>query len=55
MHVDERIELVGELARAAYILGQTYGGPTPAGYLLRLEKVARAAAQVGMAADEDVG
>lgn len=47
MHIDERVELVGELIRAAVLLGRTYSGPTVVGYLARVEKLARAAAKAG--------
>lgn len=47
MHVDERVELVGELVRAAFLLAQTYQGPTAVQYMMRVEKLARAAARAG--------
>lgn len=47
MHVDERVELVGELVRAAFLLAQTYQGPTAVRNFVQIEKVARAAAKAG--------
>lgn len=47
MHIDERVELVGELIRAAFLLGQTYNGPTAVRNLAQVEKLARAAARAG--------